>query len=58
MTHAAEIRRHLLAARLQIEDAIEHIETQGAPDDIKRDIVDLHLKCRIAEGKTATWAES
>ena len=58
MTHAAEIRRHLLKARLEIEDAEEHIQTQGGPDDLRRDIVDLQTKCRIAEGRAALWAES
>lgn len=58
MNHAHDIRRHLLAARLQLADAQEHIETQGGPDEIKRDVADLHSKCSIAEGKVATWAET
>jgi hypothetical protein len=58
MTVADEIRRHLHAARLDVEDAQEHVQVQGAPENVRRLVDDLWRKAEEAEAAAATWANS
>lgn len=57
MSHAHDIRRHLLAARLDIEAAQSVIDENDTPDLVRMDVAELLREISIVESLVATWAE-
>ena len=58
MSQIEDLRAHLLAARLQMEDALEHAETGCVPDEIVHQLNRLLHDASMAEAKVATIAQS
>jgi hypothetical protein len=58
MSLAADVRRHLLKARMEIEAAQAKVEQDEAPEGVRLRIQMAQREASIAESLAAKWAES